>query len=411
MHKPKHFWEWFCSLLLCFLCVILSGCWDRQEMEERHFVLAAGIDLADEGLTPGQKTEDTRNETFVQPNGKKRYRLSLQILDLKPGSQNSGDTDTKQSGKTKTFVISNTGESLFEMDRDMLGQVNKNLWWEHMQTLIISEAVVKEVGLKPIFDWFLRDHEMRWRIKVLITPGETRSLLEYQPNTGEPGGIFFANILRNHPKAIQIAGAKADLGFASQALDNNSDIFIPRIDLKNDGAKITGAALFKKDKFAGYIDDYAVMGIKFIKGTEKSALITIKPPDYPNNIVVFEVFRHDTRLKPHVVDGNIYFTLDISMIGNIAEIQLPTEKLDLSDSQNIRQLEILFAEEVKQAVLYAWQTAQTKKIDFLLAGVALQEHEPAVWEQIKDSWPDEIFPNTPLIVSVNVTIHGIGEHK
>ena len=411
MQKPMKTSKLLGYNVLVLLCLLLSGCWDRQEMEARKIVLAATIDMAEAGLKPRQSPEDTRAAKFVQPHGGKRYRLSLQILDLSASGAKGGDGSAKQGGGNKTFVISNTGQSLFEMDRDMLGQVNKNLWWEHMQTLIISEAAVKESGLKPILDWFLRNHEMRWRIKVLVTPGEARPLLEYQPPTGEPGGIFFANILRNHPKSTHLAGARTDLGFADQALDNQADISLPRIDLANDVVKISGVALFKKDKFVGYLEDYAIMGGKFIKGTEKSSVITIKCPEHPESVCVFEVFRHDTRLKPHIVNGNIYFTLDIAMIGNIGEMQIPSSEEDTLDPLYIRKLEVLFAEEVKQTVLYAWQTAQTKKVDTFQIGALLQAHEPAIWEQIKDNWPDEVFPDIPLDVSVNVTIRAVGEHK
>ena len=96
-----------CVILIC-LSLLTSGCWDRRELEERNFVLAMGIDMEDAGLAPGLKPEQgaevKRIETFTQPHGTKRYRLSLQILKLSPGGG--------QPDKSKTYVISNTG-SLF----------------------------------------------------------------------------------------------------------------------------------------------------------------------------------------------------------------------------------------------------------------------------------------------------------
>jgi Ger(x)C family germination protein len=378
-------------------------------MEERHFVLAAGIDLADEGLKSNQSPDVRRTETFVQPHGGKRYRLSLQILNLKPGG-GGDDGDSEKDSDKRTYVISNTGQSLLEMTRDLLGQDNKNLWWEHLQTIIISEAVLKETGLKPIFDWFLRDREMRWRIRVFVTPGPARPLLEYQPPSGEPGGIFFAGIMQNHRKDIHLAGARTDLGWASQALDNDDDIVLPRIELKDKVLKVNGTAAFNKDKFVGYLDDYAIKGVRFINGIEKSADVTIDSPDYPGGICVFELFRHDTRLRPHIKDGQVYFTLDISMVGNINEMQEPGSSNKTSDPEYIRKLEVLFAEEVKKSALYAWRTMQAMHIDRFGLNGKLEAHETETWEKLKDKW-DEIYPTVPLVVSVNVTIRGIGEHK
>jgi Ger(x)C family germination protein len=375
-------------------------------MEERHFVIAASIDLAEEGLKPQQSAATARTETFVQPHGGKRYRLSLQIFNLKPGGDES---DSQKDGDSKSYVISNTGQSLLEMTRDLLGQDNKMLWWEHLQTIIISEAAVRETGLKPILDWFMRDREMRWRIRVFITPSEARPLLEYQPPSGEAGGIFFAGIVQNHRRNMHIAGARTDLGWASQALDNGADIYLPRIELKDKVVKVNGTAAFKKDKFAGYVDDYAIKGIKFINGTEKSGVVTIDSPDDPGGLCVFEIFRHDTRLRPHIKDGQAYFTLDISLVGNINEIQESSEA-KTANPEYIRKLETLFADEVKQTVLYGWHASKTLHTDPFRLNGKIEQHDPEAWEKLKDNW-EEIYPTIPLYVSVNVTIRGAGEHK
>ena len=82
-----------CLLLLC-LTVLTAGCWDRRELQERNFVYAVGIDKVDNSKPA---------ETFVQPHGEKRYRLSLQLLKPVSGGE--------AKDKSKTYVISNTGES------------------------------------------------------------------------------------------------------------------------------------------------------------------------------------------------------------------------------------------------------------------------------------------------------------
>ena len=82
-------------LLLLSLTALTAGCWDRRELQERNFVLAVGIDKVDNSKPV---------ETFVQPHGEKRYRLSLQLLKPVSGGE--------AKDKSKTYVISNTGESM-----------------------------------------------------------------------------------------------------------------------------------------------------------------------------------------------------------------------------------------------------------------------------------------------------------
>lgn len=403
-------------LLVVLISIFIGGCWDRRELQDRNFVLAVAIDTADAGEKPGQSQAAKQTETFVQPHGDKRYRVSLQILRLGQSggggdSQQAGGDSGKNGGKNggKTYVLSNTGQSLFEIVRDTLGQSSKSLYFEHIQAIIISEAAVRQAGLEPILDLFLRDAEMRWRIKVFITPGEARPIIEYVPPTKEAGGIYLANILRNHPKNVHVAGARTDLGNISVMLSNKQDMAIPRLEMTNNIVKASGAALFKKDKFVGYVDEQVVAGAKYLRASEKSAIITV-PGDSPDEVVAFELFLHDTRLEAHVEGDTIYFTLDINMWGNLGEYQTPGKVKGAGDPAFVRRIEVKTAEEVKRIVLYGKDTCQSMGVDILTFSSKLKSDHPKTWAKVKDHW-DELFPYIPLVVSVNVVINQLGEHK
>jgi Ger(x)C family germination protein len=387
--------KWISCLLIICACIVTAGCWDMRELQDRNFVLAVAIDKAD---------EVKEVETFVQPHGTKRYRVSLQILKLGSGGE--------QKEETKTFIKSNTGESIFEMIRDMLGQSSKSLWFEHIQVIVISDAVLKDVGLSEILDFFKRDAEMRSRIKIYVTSGKAQSIIEFNPPSKEPGGVYLANIIRQHLKNVHVVGSRTDLGYTIQYFDNNSNVLLPRIEMADKVVKLSGSAVFKKDKFIGYADEYAVAGLKIMLGTEKSAVVTIDSPKTPGHQVIFEIFRHDTKLTPHVENGVIYYTDDITMYGNIGELQGDSSLNDTLDPEYLRILEVAFAEEIKRNIYYAEKVfKKDMKVDPVsrFAG-KLKVHEPNTWEQVKDQW-DELYPTIPLYVSVNVSIRNIGNHK
>lgn len=390
-------------LLILTITFAAGGCWDRREIQDRNFVLAVAIDTADAGQQSEKGKEEAKTETFVQPHGDKRYRVSLQILKLIKNSSEQKD------GDSKTYVLSNTGQSIFEIVRDMLGQSSKSLFFEHIQAVVISEAALQVAGITPIIDWFLRDAEMRWRIKVYITPGEARPIIEYAPPSKEAGGIYLANIVKNHTKNIHVAGVRTDLGNISIMLDSKADLLIPRIDMTGNVVKARGAAVFKKDKFVGYVDEQAAAGIKMIRAAEKSAIITL-PGDKADELLTVDVLRHDTRLEPHVDGDTIYFTLDITMWGNLGEQQVAHRIASADDPAFIRRMEQQAAEEVKRTVLYAKNTCQSLGVDVLTFGNKLKNHHPKIWNNVKGDW-DEIYPNVPLVVSVNVVINQLGEHK
>jgi spore germination protein KC len=396
------------SLLFSF-CLSLTGCWDQRELQERNFVLAVGIDTADAGLKPGQTADVSQVETFTQPHGSKRYRISVQVLKI----AGSKDPSAKKKA-SKTYVISNTGQSIFEIVRDFPGQISKSLWWEHVQTIVISEAVVRQINLQTLLDFFLRDSEMRSRIKLYITPGEARPILEYQPKSGDAGGIYLAGMSQNHANDTHIV-YHSDLGFTQETVANNADAVVPRVELADKVLKLGGSAAFRQGQFIGYLDEYATMGLKLIRGAQKNITLTVTSPEQPQNLLVFQAFRHDTRLTPRIEGEHVNFVLDVNVIGYVDELQgdSSTKEFDTMNPNDIRKLELLFAREIQNSTLYAWQQMQEIKLAnlfYLHFDAKLKSKDPALWHKLKDSWYDE-FPSMPLTVSANVTIRGIGKHK
>jgi len=393
-----------CALIV-IISICLGGCWDREELQERRFVLAIAIDKAEEGVRPDQE-KITQVENFYQPHGNKLYRLSLQLLQLAP----SQGSESGQRGKTSTSLISTTGQSMTEMLQDMLGQSDKDLWFEHVQTVVISEEAIRQGGLQPITDYLLRSQHIRWLTKVLITSGEARAILEYKPPSGEPSGMFIADSLDMYRKNPHVPGWHTDVGSIAESHDNKQRVLMARIELADDIIKLGGMAILKDGKLIGYVDEYATQGGKFLSGIEKSAIITFECPDSPGKIAAFELFSHQTSLTPKVEGDNIYYILDIKMRGNIGEMQCGIEHHVVEDHQ-LHKLEELVAEAVKKNILYSFHTYQNLKVDASVFGQKLQAYEPLMWEKVKDRWDDEVFPTIPLIVSVNVVIENVGAHK
>ncbi|HWR09446.1 Ger(x)C family spore germination protein [Sporomusa sp.] len=388
-------------ILLIALCLPLAGCWDQKELQNRHFALAVAIDAAD--------GSESAAENFIQPYGGKQFRMSVELLDFEPSQSERGRTSP-----IKTYVVSNTGRSFFEMNRDMTGQLGKTISWEHIQAIVISEAALEAGGLDQLIDWFLRDNEMRWRMRLYITPGEAKSIIKYKSPSGEPAGIFLANAARNAFRNPHIVGINEDIGFTSGRLDKNLPLVLPKIELTENIIKLGGAAIIgKTGRLAAYLNDYDTMAEKFILGLEKGAVITTRCTAHPDYVLLYELFRHDTRLRAHVSGDNIYYTLDITMYGNIGELQRCPEPHDHAndDPEYVHKLELQFAKEVKQMVEHGLKVQQDMGIDVLSFGRELKIRYPGKWEEVKDRWDQDVFPTIPMVVSVNVNITRVGEHK
>ena len=122
-----------------------------------------------------------------------------------------------------------------------------------------------------------------------------------------------------------------------------------------------------------------------MRGVEIDETIVAPDPDHPGEFILFELFRHDTKLTPRIEGDNIYFTLDIAMRGNIDEIS-NNRQFDAMNTAEQRRAQFLIAEEVKRTILYAHQKLQVLGTDAVPLGALIKAEHPDTWEKIKDNW-------------------------
>lgn len=391
------------AAVLVAACLLTAGCWDRVELQDRAFVLAVAVDVPEEGADkePGK----ARVESYAHPAPADRYRLTFQVLRF--GEARGGQD--KPGGGSRTYLVTGRGPAMLDAVRDALGESSKGLWFENLQVLIFSQKAVERYGIAPIVDFFRRDAEMRGRAQIYVTPGEAAKLLKIAPPSGEPGGVFLASVARRQGKDIHLVTSRTDIGFTSQALDAGADMTFPVLEAAGETMKIKGAAVFKGNRFLGYIDEYTIRGIRIIRGVEKSASISFECPVHPGSAVTFELFRHQTALTPHVEGDRVWFTLSVAMRGNLDEVQcghqhdtLATEYLDKAQK--------LAAAEVERNIRHSLAVAQRQGWELFYFQRSLQAFKHKDWARLKDRW-EEIYPTVPVEVKVRVSIINVGEHK
>ncbi len=381
---------WFNTVTLVLICsLFITGCWDQKELQDRAFIMTVGIDVADEGLGA---------------TGSPPYEVSVQVLKLAAGA-----SEKQSAQEAKTYVLSGRGESIFEIIRQLYSNSSKALWFEHLQAIIISRKAIEKKGLKPVLDFFIRDSETRWKIKLFTTQNKVRQFLEYQPPTGEAGGIFLDELIDQYTRNPEIAGRLLDLGYINLLLDTKKEVFMPQISMQKKKIQITGADVYRGNTYLGHYDEYSIKGQKFIIGGVESAIIAVPYPPGTDTIMALEIFKIVSKLEPHVNEDEIYFTLDIFIRGNVGEKQITREVIDLDDSKQIIAFEEAINNEIKTNIMYGLNQSRRIGADFLQFSDKLRAHYPETWARLKEKWSN-IYPTIPLYVRVESHVRHRGEH-
>ena len=146
------------SMLAPFL-LLVSGCWDRNEMNDLAIVLAAGIDM-DEN---------------------KKTHLSAQIFVPRQSGGStaaSGGSEGKPSGVT--MVVSAQGDNIADAMTMLQRSVSRHVFWGHCEVIVFGKQASKG-GLPQYLDFLLRYYQFREHARVFYCDTRAEKMLGLMP--------------------------------------------------------------------------------------------------------------------------------------------------------------------------------------------------------------------------------------
>jgi len=380
-------------LPLVFLPFLLTGCWDRVEIEDRGFTIGAAIDL-EENLG----NEEDKNEQHV-------YQGTYQLV--VPGGLGQG---TGQGGGQETAYqnLSTVSDSLFEQIRDLAKETSRTPFFAHLEMIIVSDDVAKVPGaFSNIMDLFLRDHEMRRGVKVLISKGNAGDVLKVEPKPENLPVMFLDSIIENAVKNPQML-QEVRIGTVHEYLASNNSFVIPKIEMNGERVDSEGAAVIHghNDTMVDFISGKTTEGLNFIKGDYKGGLVKAKIDE---NLVVYEIKNAKSTVEVNTDDKNkIKFHIIIQTEGTIGE---SFKRFDYTKPKNIEKVQNAMEDEIKKtAETTVEKLRDDLKVDALGLGGYVQRKNYALWKMICDDWDhgDNYFSKSEIAIEVNAIIRAPG---
>lgn len=143
--------------LVLFLLLILTGCWDKKELEELSYVVAIGLDLP--------KGIDLEEEQAVDVT----FQFSNPKLNIKGASQ-SGELESKD-------VITLTAPDLVTARNMANSFVTREISFSHNKVMIISEELARKEFFYRLLSTSAKDREVRRETNVIVTDGKASEFI------------------------------------------------------------------------------------------------------------------------------------------------------------------------------------------------------------------------------------------
>ncbi|GGP08899.1 Ger(x)C family spore germination protein [Oceanobacillus neutriphilus] len=377
-------------ILVCCLCLLLAGCWDEVNIEERGFVIGIAIDMAEK--QSGGNPEITLTDQFVVPAG------------LGTPSEGGGH----QSSQKPYTNLSLSGNSLFEISREMALIQGNAPFYEHLKLIVVSEELAREPNIfANSMDILLRDPEMRRETKVVISDQKAKDILEIKSPIESLPAMHVETVNENREKSGALI-QPLRIGNLNQYMLEKNNYLIPRVVSVDGKMMLKGAGVFDGDtnQLVDVIGETDIVAINLITGDFKGGFIKFESND---GLMIYEIKRAKSNIKIDTDEkDNINIIIEIDTEGNIAETfgdrsllnKEYLDKLDEEISQNVERKTVNIIKKAQEEV----------GLDFFGFSEIMQERHYKEWEKIKDNWDkgEKIFQHATIDVKVNSNVRTSG---
>ncbi|QXW82547.1 Ger(x)C family spore germination protein [Bacillus sp. LJBS17] len=285
-------------VLPLLICILLTGCWDRTEINDIAFVVSSAID----------KKKD-------------QHRVAMQIpLVGQLGGQTGGGGGT--AGSKTWYVDSASGTTIREANNKLQTSLSRTINTSHRRTVIIGEDMARD-GVAPVFDILTRNPQNRLTALILVSRGEARDIL----NTDVQLEQFPAEMIRE--LAIIATSRPVFLSrFMSDLVEIGSDPYAPVISASKtkpggkgkSNLKIDGLAIFKKDRLMDiFKDEHMTAALMLLNQARQPEFIV----DLPNQMGQASIQLQKSNAYFHAAEknGKLSMTIEIRAKGIIMENQ------------------------------------------------------------------------------------------
>jgi len=371
-----------CTMLFTATTPLLTGCWDRLEIEERIFVLAVAIDKVEQKQT-------------VFP----YYEVTVQLAEPRALSGQAPSDNMKP-----IWNVTTTGPSMFDCMRELTTKVARVPFYEHLQVIVVSEELARD-GLARPMDLFLRDHEMRRRISLVVTEGKAKEALGIDHRLVPVPGLYLSMLTKESLRKTALMPRDSTVGHFSTNYRAGQHTLLNRIVPDRNSVHMKGGAVLKQDRFVGWLSDMEVRAFRWVRGTVAAGnYVIVKGKDKARNYTSYEVKSMRSIIKASVRDGKPKFSVTIRSEGHIGEDGLPPNPT----SGDLIEAERYLNKQIKKDTQAIVKKMQTKfGIDLFGFGEQMRRYEYAYWKKHKDRW-DDIFRTAEVDIRVETSIRRIG---
>lgn len=382
----------FLKVILVFtLSLLLTGCWDRIEIDRRAFVSTIGIDVG----------KDIDKKEILNSNQDIKDYQDLDIVKITYGFPDLRHMDT-QKGTTDGMSLTVEGYSPTDAYFKAASKSSRSLHFGHSKLLLLSNEIFEYPELeKEIMDYIEREPNLNRSITMAIVKGDTADYLKVKPLMEDSIDSYITNLLGN--SSINGTISPTTLTKYIDMVKSKAVSMLPVFSLKGkDDVELEGVAVIKDNSIKVYLSNEEVENIQILRSDIGSSKKMVTGGGHPIDYYIEAV---DTNLDVKYIDDELNLFYTIFTEGDLVGYYTDAKEIDDKD---IKSLEKQLNEQMEKELLeVAYRTKNEMNLDILGIEDHVKKYENKLWNNIKDNWSEE-FKNAKINITVKSQIRTVG---
>ena len=263
--------------LVIFLALILCGCENAKDIDERNFVLSGGIDKGEKkniSFTAGCALPDTSGNSTV-----KSLVLNKEADSVASAMEQSGENDTR------------------------------SMYFGHLKAVVIGRDFFEGENIYTLLDYMERENDISLKTAMLYTEGKAKDCIEKTAQLDEGNNLYIWDYYKNSDENEGVA-MRVDFDDVTKGISINDTFFIPRISADDGKAVIGGGCVVKNGEYVMPLTKEETRGQIFVEEKCKGEIIEC---EIDGQTVSAEIIKEKCSIRFWEENGlNCIFKIDIN---------------------------------------------------------------------------------------------------
>lgn len=346
-------------ILIITISLLLTGCFDRVNLEERGLVLGIGIDKYD------KKDKDDKDD-ILSSKDNNRFVVSIALPEVYKKEEEEKpkvpkeNQDKKDSSEKNKAIKKGIGETITTTMNLIDTATSKKLYYGHTKVVILGKDILSDSKLfKETINALERHKEISRKLIILGSNELAEKVLETIPKDREMIGLYINDFYKNN-KGDYSFTHKIDLEDLVQNLLETGDSLLPNVSVENGNIRLDGLFIMKDFEVVERLTDSETEGLLMLIDNKSFGEISTL---FERNYISLSILKKKIDEKIYNEDGKIIFDFNIDIDTNISEY-LFDENI-IIDSEKYKKVQDIFNKYFEDKINKSLEKIQKTKADVL----------------------------------------------